>query len=189
MRCMLRRGGVGLARGSAHRSHFQKRISMATGGTMHSMRKLGTLMIILCALAISARAGDLETATPESQGMSSEKLALAKAFLGEHDTRAALVLRHGKIVAEWYWDGSGPDSDFDIQSSTKSVFSTAIGLLVDDGKLKLEDPACKWIPEWREDGRKDITIYQLVNMISGLSGKAPAGLDKNDRDADRLTLV
>src|SRR6266852_4282131 len=115
---------------------------------MYSMRSLGTLITILFAVAISASSADLETATPESQGMSSEKLALAKNFLAEHDTRAAVILRHGKIVAEWYWGGSGPDSDFDIASSTKAVFSTAIGLLVDDGKLKLEDPVFKWIPEW-----------------------------------------
>jgi CubicO group peptidase (beta-lactamase class C family) len=155
---------------------------------MHSVRTLRTL-VILFAVAISASAAELERATPESQGMSSEKLALARSFLGEQGTRAALILRHGKVVAEWYWDGSGPDSDFDIASSTKAVFGTAIGLLVDDGKLKLEDPAWKWIPAWRQDGRRDITIFQLANMISGLSGKAPEGLKKDDRDADRLALV
>ena len=58
-----------------------------------------------------------------------------------------------------------------------------------DGKLKLEDPVFKWIPEWREDERKDITIFHLVHMISGLSGKALTVLNKDDRDADRLTLV
>src|SRR5215472_14780862 len=105
------------------------------------------MCLILLAISTLALASDWQKATPESEGMSSERLALAKAFLAEQCTKAALILRHGKIVAEWYWDGAGPESDFDTFSTTKSVFGTAIGLLTDDGKLRLDDPAWKWIPQ------------------------------------------
>ena len=149
---------------------------------MHSLLKL----LILVGLAMPAPTGEWTTATPESQGISSEKLALARDFLAQQNTRAALVVRHGRIVAEWYWDGSGPDSEFDTFSTTKSVFGTAIGLLVDDGKLKLEDPAWRWIPEWQQDGRKAITIFHLINMISGLSSRAPADLEKDDKRLMRV---
>jgi CubicO group peptidase (beta-lactamase class C family) len=142
--------------------------------------------LILLAVSTPAPASDWQKATPESEGMSSEKLAVAKAFMAEQGTKAALILRHGKIIAEWYWDGAGPESDFDTFSTTKSVFGTAIGLLVEDGKLRLDDPAWKWIPECEQDGRKAITIFHLMNMISGLSSKAPPSLKE---DANRLTLV
>jgi CubicO group peptidase (beta-lactamase class C family) len=154
------------------------------------MRSIPALLTIFLATRLAApicaHAGELETASPESQGMSSKKLALARDFLAEQNTRAALVLRHGRIVAEWYWDGSGSNSDFDVMSTTKSIFGTAIGLLLEDGKLKLDDPACKWIPAWRNDGRKDITVFHLIHMISGLSPKVPPNVSK---DPDRLTLV
>src|SRR5260370_42269187 len=128
---------------------------------MHSLLKV----LILAGLAMPAPTGEWTAASPESQGISSEKLALARDFLAQQNTKAALVVRHGKIVAEWYWGGSGPDSDFDVFSTTKAVFGTAIGLLVDERKLKLEDPAWKWIPEWRQGGPQGHRLLPLIEMI------------------------
>jgi CubicO group peptidase (beta-lactamase class C family) len=50
----------------------------------------------------------------------------------------------------------------------KAYAAAAIGLLQDDGKLSVDDPACKYLPEWAGDGRKAITIRHLLTMTSGL---------------------
>ena len=39
---------------------------------------------------------------------------------------------------------------------------------MDDGKLKVDDPACNILSEWANDGRKEITIRNLLTMTSGL---------------------
>jgi CubicO group peptidase (beta-lactamase class C family) len=108
------------------------------------------------------------TATPESQGLDSTKLDALRAYFEEKKTRAALVIRHGRIVGEWYWDGRDKDSKFPAYSVTKSFSSTAVGLLVGDGKVKLEQPAADFLSSWKTDDRKNITLRHLITMTSGI---------------------
>jgi CubicO group peptidase (beta-lactamase class C family) len=111
---------------------------------------------------------DWATDSPESQGVDSGRLEKLRAYLEERQTRAALVIRHGRIVGEWYWRGTTADTELPVFSVTKSLASTAIGLLSDGGKIRLDQPAADFISSWREDGRKAITIRHLVTMTSGL---------------------
>ena len=60
----------------------------------------------------------------------------------------------------------GIDDKFGIGSVTKSIVATVLLQLVDEGKLKLDDKASKYI-SWVPNGEK-ITIRQLLNMTSGL---------------------
>ena len=58
---------------------------------------------------------------------------------------------------------------FDIASLTKVVATTpAIMRLVEQGKIKLSDTAQKFIPEFRGNGKENITIRQLLTHTSGL---------------------
>lgn len=100
--------------------------------------------------------------------------AVAAAFdeqnrAGHPDTRAIIVVQGGQIVAERYAPGFDRNSRLLGWSATKSIAGTLIGLLVDDGRLKLDAPAP--IPEWQAAGdpRAAITLRQLLNMTSGLS--------------------
>ena len=84
------------------------------------------------------------------------------------ETRAVLVLRDGKPVAERYAPGYGPDTRLISWSMAKSVTSVLIGILVDDGQLDLDAPAP--VAAWQDpkDPRHAITLRQLLNMASGL---------------------
>ena len=83
-------------------------------------------------------------------------------------TRAALVIHRGRLVKEQYAEGFAPDQRFLSQSVAKSVTNTLVGILVRQGKLKLEAPAP--VPQWktRTDPRRDITLDDLLQMSSGL---------------------
>jgi CubicO group peptidase (beta-lactamase class C family) len=108
-------------------------------------------------------------ARPEEMGLKTEVLDGAlKDLLGANKTGAAALAVKGKLVWEHYWDGFGPDSRFDTYSAGKAYAGAAIGLLIDDGRLKIDDPACKFLPEWAGDGRRNITIRHLLTMTSGL---------------------
>jgi CubicO group peptidase (beta-lactamase class C family) len=82
-------------------------------------------------------------------------------------THAVVVLYDGKIVAEKYAEGLDYKSRLKGWSMTKTVTQAMIGILVRDGELKVDDPAP--IQEWQSDGRKKITIDNLLKANSGLA--------------------
>src|SRR5438874_6851727 len=119
--------------------------------------------------------------TPESQGLSSEHLDALAAFALKHGGGSGCVIRHGVLVKEW----GDPKSLADIKSATKgSVGSTVLGLALDAGLVKLDDPAVKYDPdlgaEKKENAEtgwlKDITIRHLATMTAGFDDGRPPKL-------------
>jgi len=84
------------------------------------------------------------------------------------ETRAVLVLRDGRIVAERYAPGYHENTRFISWSMAKTVTGVLIGLLVSDGRLRLDESAP--LPAWQRPGdpRGEITLRQLLQMRSGL---------------------
>ncbi len=84
------------------------------------------------------------------------------------ETRAAMLIQGGKIVATRYAPGYSDANRFISWSMAKSVTAVLIGELVSDGKLVLDAPAP--VDEWHKPGdpRAAITLRQLLNMASGL---------------------
>ena len=78
--------------------------------------------------------------------------------------RAIVVVDHGRIVAERYTPGFGPGTPLLGWSMTKTVMAGVIGLLVKDGKLRL-DQSGFWTGT---DGRERIRLADLLAMSSGL---------------------
>ncbi|MCZ7647961.1 MAG: beta-lactamase family protein [Planctomycetota bacterium] len=112
---------------------------------------------------------ELPAATPAEMGFSASILdERLGPLLGEHKTGAAALLVKGRLVWERYWDGHGPATKFDVYSMGKAYAAAAIGLLADDGLLSLDDPACKFLPEWKREGNREILIKHLLTMTSGL---------------------
>ncbi len=133
------------------------------------------VLVVACvALAVSARAGaagfDWKIATPESQGMSAEKVEQWRKGLAERNTKALLLVRHGCIVCEWYAEDFGADKTHYTASMAKAlVGGMSLAVALEDGRLKLDDPASKYIPQWRDDPRKSkITILHLATHSSGV---------------------
>lgn len=102
------------------------------------------------------------------------------------ETRALLVLQDGKIVAERYAPGYGPDSRFLSWSLGKTVTGLLVGIMVGDGRLALDDPAP--VAAWRQPGdpRASITLRHLMQMRSGL---AHVELSEPREKADSLRML
>ncbi|MCX7110248.1 MAG: serine hydrolase [Proteobacteria bacterium] len=83
-------------------------------------------------------------------------------------TRAVVILRDGRIVAERYAPGFDQDMPLPGWSMAKGVVNALVGILVGRGKLNLDAPAA--VPEWQgiDDPRREITLDQLMRMTSGL---------------------
>jgi CubicO group peptidase (beta-lactamase class C family) len=98
------------------------------------------------------------------------KAAIAPFFEDEtlNETRAVVVMHGGRIVAERYAPGYGPESRLISWSMAKSVTGTLVGFMVADGLLVMDDPAP--VAEWANagDARNKITLRQLLHMSSGI---------------------
>ena len=91
------------------------------------------------------------------------------------ETQALLVLHGGRIVAERYGAGYGRETRFAGWSMTKTITGVLIGLLVSDGRLRLDESAP--VPAWQRPGdpRGEITLRQLLQMRSGLRHSKASG--------------
>jgi CubicO group peptidase (beta-lactamase class C family) len=84
-------------------------------------------------------------------------------------TRAVVVLKDGRIVAERYAVGIGIDTQLLGFSATKSVVSALLGTLVRQGKLALDAPAPVAAWQGQSDPRRGITADQLLRHTAGLA--------------------
>src|ERR1700678_1330746 len=80
--------------------------------------------------------------------------------------RTLLIRAYGEADLEHQVPIS-PDTVFEIGSVSKQFTSTAVMLLVQDGRLSLDDPVRKYVPELPDYG-KPITIRQMLMHTSGL---------------------
>ena len=147
---------------------------------------VAVLLAALLALAaapapLRAQDGFLE-ATPESQGLSSEALqALADVVEDYVDREIAvgaelLVIKDRHIVLHeafgWRDREAGipmeRDTLFNIRSMTKPITGAAAQVLIDEGRLALDDPASDYLSGFDNDDAREITIGQLLTHTSGL---------------------
>jgi CubicO group peptidase (beta-lactamase class C family) len=117
------------------------------------------------------------TASPERAGFSAERLDALRDELAAHSTKAFLLVRDDKIVYEWYAPGHSATIKHGAASMSKALLGgVAVAVGLTDGILSLDDPASKFIPEWRTDsGKSRITIRQLGSHTSGLDDAEEAG--------------
>ncbi|MEP2735194.1 MAG: serine hydrolase [Erythrobacter sp.] len=86
--------------------------------------------------------------------------------LGE--TRAMVVMAGGKVAAERYGEGYSAETPMISWSMAKTITAVMAGMLVADGRLRLDEspPVALW--QRPGDARGEITLRQLLQMRSGL---------------------
>lgn len=99
----------------------------------------------------------------------------------EQDTLSLIVVHKGQIIHERYADGVDMHTRTRTWSTAKSIASTLIGMLVDDGRLVLDAPlGFEWLPEVEgedHDPRNAITLRHVLNMSSGLDTVDSFGME------------
>lgn len=111
--------------------------------------------------------GGLAVSTPEREGIHAEALRRLVERAAATHSSALVVLRHGRLVGQWYFDDLSTPTE--TMSATKSVTSVAIGFLLDDGHLRsLDEPVATFFSEWKDGVHDGITVRHLLNHTSGL---------------------
>lgn len=134
-------------------------------------RWLATSMLSgLLALGLCGQSGEplvWNKKRPGEAGLSEAAVARLLARAQEAQSDALVVLKHGDlIVDERFGTEGGP---IETMSATKSIVSLAVGLLLDEGKLRsLDQPVCEFFPEWKQGRKQTITVRHLLSHTSGL---------------------
>lgn len=99
----------------------------------------------------------------------------------EQDTLSLIVVHDGEIILERYAPGIEMLTRTRTWSTAKSIASTLIGMLVDEGRMSLDDPlGFGWNPENLSSGtdpRNEITLRHVLNMSSGLETIDNSGME------------
>src|SRR5882672_1754744 len=142
-----------------------------------SLKRIPNMVVHLVRLAVfSLVIGVLpaevvwSVSTPEQQGFEKAKLDAVRDNLAAHSTKSFLVARNGSIVYEWYAPGNDKTQKHYTASLAKSLVG-GMSLLVamQDGRIRPDDPAWKYIPAWKDDPlRSKITIRHLATHSSGI---------------------
>jgi CubicO group peptidase (beta-lactamase class C family) len=114
------------------------------------------------------------TSTPEEQGMNSAELAglFANFSQAQHNFDSMLVLRNGYIVAEAYAPPFEQDMRHHLYSASKSVTSTLIGILLQQGYLEnVDTPVLSLFPDHTvqnlDASKEAMTVRDLMLMAAG----------------------
>lgn len=117
----------------------------------------------------------LPRSTPEAEGVdSSAILALIYALeVARLETHSLMILRHGKVIAEGWWQPYAPDLPHSLFSLSKSFTSTAIGLAVDEGRLTLDDKVISFFPDdLPAEVSPNLAAMEVRHLLSMCTGHA-----------------
>ncbi len=97
-----------------------------------------------------------------------EKRAFAQVF-AEHHADGLVVLQDDELVFERYFNGMSRHDRHMWYSMTKSLVTSAFGILVDQGRVDLQKSPADYIPELKGSGFERLSIQQVLDHTSGLA--------------------
>jgi CubicO group peptidase (beta-lactamase class C family) len=130
--------------------------------------------------------GDLITDTSLPVGIDAAALQAASDWAFDREspeqvTLSMMVVHNGRVIHERYAPGVDKTTRTRTWSTAKSIAVTLIGMLVDEGKMHLDEPlGLEWLPRTRSsapDPRDAITLRHVLNMSSGLDTIDNGGLE------------
>jgi CubicO group peptidase (beta-lactamase class C family) len=108
------------------------------------------ISLLLLFASSSAFAQDpLPRSVPEREGVSAEAVGrfVEAASHSRTEFHSFLFLRHGKVVAEGWWNPYAPELKHTLYSTSKSFTAAAVGLALTEGRLKLTDKVVSFFPD------------------------------------------
>jgi CubicO group peptidase (beta-lactamase class C family) len=141
---------------------------------------VAALITLVAGRAVAAT--ELPRSAPEAQGASSpEVLAFVDAADAIDTMNSFMLLRHGQVVAEGWWAPYRAESPHSLYSLSKSFTSTAVGLSIAEGKLRLDDKVLDFFPDDAPDepsnNLKSMRLSDLLRMSTGQQTEPPRTAD------------
>lgn len=138
--------------------------------------------------------GALPRSTPEAEGIPAAAISvfLDSVAASQHEFHSFMLLRHGKVVAEGWWNPYRSDLRHTLYSLSKSFTATAVGFAKAEGKLSLTDRVTTFFPADLPDSVSDnlqrLTVKDLLTMSVGQTPD-PTGVIMRDSNWVRHFLA
>ncbi|MFH1152659.1 MAG: serine hydrolase, partial [Pseudomonadota bacterium] len=120
-----------------------------------------------------ARDGTWPVCTPRESGFDAPALESAVKAIGAMDGVYSLLVVHNRcLVVERYFRDGSRTKPHNLKSATKSILSALVGIAVDKGLIRLDQPIADFLPQvcgLDDDRKRNITVRHLLTMTSGLA--------------------
>lgn len=153
------------------------------------------LLFTLFYLQVNAqKPGALPRSTPEAEGIPASAISafLDSVAVSKHEFHSFMLLRHGKVVAEGWWNPYRADLRHTLYSLSKSFTATAVGFAKAEGKLLLTDKVISFfpaaLPDTVSDNLQRLTVKDLLTMSVGQESD-PTGVVVRDSNWIRRFLA
>ena len=139
------------------------------------------LVAVLCFFTLAPLAAAKPKPNKKTAGALPQVDAIVQDAIAQHQVPGAVVLigHHGRVIYRkaFGWRSLEPRRErmtvgtiFDLASLTKVIATTPCVMhLVEQGKIRLNDPVVRYLPEFGANGKQDITVRQLMIHYSGLA--------------------
>ena len=120
-----------------------------------------------------ASAEKLARNTPAAQGVSAKGILdfIAAVEQQKFELHSFMMLRHGQVIAEGWWEPYTADLVHTMYSMSKSFTSTAVGFAVAEGKMSVEDKVVSFFPDDLpakiSDNLAAMRVKDLLTMSTG----------------------
>ena len=134
----------------------------------------------------------VETSNPSAEGVDAGRIA---AFLDaiEADPRVEphglIIQRHGRRIAEGYWAPHAASDMRLVYSVSKSFTGTALGLMIGEGRLGLDDLVVDHLPDLVGDGVDERTARMRIRHIATMATGHDREMIDEARRADPSSMV
>lgn len=137
----------------------------------------------------------LPRSTPESEKVSAKGIAdyLKAAKDSGQDLHSLMILRHGKVVAEYWFGDNAASKNHVMHSVSKTFTATAVGFAVAENRLRVTDKVISFFPDDLPDtvsqNLKDLELRHLLTMSVG-HDVDPTGSIRNKKESwERMFLA
>jgi CubicO group peptidase (beta-lactamase class C family) len=138
-----------------------------------SLAQLLLFILLLSACVGAPKTSSLPRSTPEAEGVASDAIVrfLDAAGRSKTEFHSFMLLRHGKVIAEGWWDPYRADLKHTLYSCSKSFTATAVGFAVQEKKLSLSDKVVSFFPNDLPDTvskfLSQLTVKDVLIMSDG----------------------
>lgn len=145
------------------------------------------ILIFTCFFSIAQTNTSLPRSSPETEGVSSAGILkfVSEVEKSKNELHSFMMLRHGKVIAEGWWDPYKPSLRHTLYSASKTFTSTAVGFAVSENRFKLSDKVISFFPNDLPDtistNLASLTVRDVLIMSDGMDPDPSflAGTSKN----------
>jgi len=137
---------------------------------------LFVFFLCFCACSQFQVTDTLPRSTPEKEGVSSKRIInfIEAVEQSGQELHSFMFLRHGKVIAEGWWNPYQSDLKHTLYSTSKTFTSTAVGFAVSEGSISVDNKVISFFPDLLPDTVSDyLAALRVKDLLCMAAGQNP----------------